>query len=188
MPLKLTSGHLTKTTGGHLAFCSLEFPICCDGGPPTSVTMFGATGCWSVFNGTFALTQSLVDDCVSTYSETPTVSGTPCASGYCLSLTMAPPLGASRTVYWHITLISIAATVSATDGTLTLELGINYDLYDESSGPGCGVSSLSFPPKFSGAIYERETCREGTLVGADTDPSPPAGIGTIPTSCEASFA
>lgn len=184
MGLTLTGGHLTRTPGNHLALCADLFPVCCDGGPPDSVTFSGGTACWAAINGTFALTPhpSPSLPCISRYSEILPIPSDPCGSGFCYSVVVGGSVG---TRYYHLALISIDATVSNSGPGMSLSVGLLFNPY--KSLPSCGADdSILFNLRL-GSTWSRDTCRTGDLIGVNDDPAPILAMGSMPTNCTVAF-
>lgn len=170
--MRLTSGHLTYTPGGHLAICG-DFPICCDGGPPDTVTLSGGTGCFAIFNGTFAMTVA-VNPCNSEFIDTIAVPGNPCTAGTHCAATTEIIGFISRTVYHYPFAYGVEAYTSNTDGTITIQIGANLGWYYIDNFGNCITPGI--PTRSLGATYTRSTCRSG-----DWTPSGSEFFGTRPS-------
>lgn len=156
------SGSLLKTTtSGHLARCP-ELTDCCAGGLPVSVTVIGGGNCYSLINGTYALTESGFDSCVAIYTETFTLPANPCTDGshcHSASVNVGFPDGIV-TVFYYPSGIEIQATLSNIDDSISVTLAVNMAGFYVNTLGNCterlGVAGMS-------ATWSRSTCRTGTF-------------------------
>lgn len=162
-------GHLFKRTGsllkttvsGHLAKCP-DFANCCEGGLPSSVTIVGGGNCYSLINGTYALTPSGFDSCTAVYTESFTLPANPCTDGshcHSASVNVGFPDGIV-TVYYYPSGIEIQAVLSNVDNSVDVTIAVNMAGYYVNTGGSCteriGVAGMS-------ATWSRTTCRSGTF-------------------------
>lgn len=154
------SGHLLRTSTGHLAKCP-DVEICCNGGLPTGITLVGGTGCYAALNGTFAL-NSLAPTfpCRANYLESVTLPGNPCTAGtHCYS-DMQFISFANRTVYHYLFDWGVTVDLSDIDSGISIGIGGNIAEYYLNSLGNC---TLKFPGGGFSHVYTRATCRTGSF-------------------------
>lgn len=156
------SGSLLKTTvSGHLARCP-DFEICCNGGLPTDITLLSGTGCYTVFNGTFALTPTgVLFPCRTVFSDTLVIPSNPCTAGtHCFSEVRFID-GANRTIYYYVDSYVIQVELSDVDAGMSVGIGMVLGGYYINSLGNCvlefpGVGTISH-------TFTRSTCRTGSF-------------------------
>lgn len=175
MSLRLTSGHLTYTPGGHLALCGGEPPDCCTAGLVTEVTLSGATGHCSAANGTFALTIP-VGSCGSKYEE----FSLPYAGDRCDPACKTTEPLSTKEVYTSPDSLVITATLQNTDPKVTVDVFIRFAVY-HINGSGICEPWGSIYTYGAGTTFTRALCRSGTM--AISDGGTGGSCGTPPQYC-----
>ena len=176
--LQLTSGHLSRTSTGHLAKCNPCF--CTD--VPVSVTFSGATGCLAIMNGTFSLTSSVSVDCSFAYYQ----DNRPAPPDPCLDANACYyDFGVSDWLWWLIT-ISAGVSFNKVDDTCVAAITTQWDPYVQSSEGICTLSSRIHRNIIESVTFDRSGCTTGTMV-IDSSIHQDPYLGSLPTSCTVAF-
>lgn len=149
--------------------CDDEDPCYCSA-TPLSVTLSGATGCLSVLNGTFGLSQ--INTCSWGFDSGYIDPDSPCVNG-CLY--------PASTWYWLLSL-NVNVSLAAGLGYYKIEAGTSWARYffdgTTCSGPSTTPSTT--------LEYRRVDCTSGAgtyQAGAILD----SNLGTNPTTCSIAF-
>lgn len=168
-------GHLLRSSGGHLARCP-EVTFCCDEGLPLSATVAGATGCYSVINGTYALAPSGLFPCQAAYAEVIAYPPDPCTAGtHCYSANETFPFpDGTRMVYWYPIGISVGVVLSSVDSSIQVRVAVEMEGWYMKASGFCDIRSLSTAGME--AIWDRSTCRTGIFTESSfSEPIPGSG-------------